>query len=237
MNSDILIRTYSKDSEWLFYCLKSLRKYASGFRRIMVLCRSDSGEVIKPIAVQFGCDFMECEPINKNDYVGQMATKMFYDVFTDADVIFHVDSDMIFSSGYNPLMMQDNQGKIIIGKQEYRQLNIPWKPIVEKLVGFTVEWEYNRIFPSAYPRWLYAATRDHLKQSLGVDLRKYLQDLEVPEFSEINVMGAVAEKFFQDKFAFRDITRDVLPARPCTCYWSWAGLSDELKQKIEFQLK
>lgn len=234
MTHDIIIRTYDKDEEWLRYCLKSLKKYSRCFRMITVVCPEESSKVVRPIAEEFGFRFLVCEKMHaEDDYVGQMATKMFYDEISDADVIHHVDSDMIFSMDYHPLLMVGYDDKVIIGKQEYAQLQIHWKPIVEKLVGFEVTWEYNRIFPSAYPRWLYEETRKHLEKVSGKPMKQILAEVKDREFSECNVLGAVGEKLFSEKLDFRDITRDELPPRPCACYWSWGGITPEIRTRIE----
>jgi hypothetical protein len=37
MQTDIFIRTYGKDLEWLKYCLRSVAKYCSGFRQIVIV--------------------------------------------------------------------------------------------------------------------------------------------------------------------------------------------------------
>lgn len=233
MTHDILIRTYYKDVDWLTYCLQSLLKHASGFRRIIIITPSGSMTAIKPLADKYEFKYMVCDVFNEDDYVGQMGTKMFYDTLTDADVIHHVDADMIFSQPYSPSPMINRDGKVIIGKQEYHQLQICWKPITERLVGFEVTWEYNRIFPSAYPRWLYEETRKHLEKTHGKTMKDILNEVKAREFSECNVLGAVGEKFFADKLDFRDITRDELPPRPCACYWSWGGITPEIKARID----
>jgi len=233
MNHEIIIRTYYKDSEWLEFCLRSLEKYCCKYCLVTVACPSDSAESIKPIAKKYKADFFECEKINEDDYIGQMATKMFYDEISGADVIHHVDSDMVFSRHWNPQLMVNMDGNVIIGKQEYDQLQSPWRPIVEKLVGFEVKWEYNRIFPSAYPRWLYVETRNHLEKVAGKTMKQILKEVTNREFSECNVLGAVGEKLFADKLDFRDITRDEIPERVCACYWSWGGITPEVRIRIE----
>lgn len=233
MTNDILIRTYAGDKDWLFYCLKSLIKFSSKFRNILVICPPESTEAIRPVANRLDVDFAECKQLNKDDYVGQMATKMHYDEFTDADLITHVDSDMIFSEEYDSSHLINKDGKVIIGKQEYAQLTVPWKPVTEKFVGFEVTWEYNRIYPSVYPRWLYKETREIIDKVAGKSFDETISEVELRQFSECNALGAVAEKHFPDKFDFRDVARDPIPARPCTCYWSWNGLSDDIRKKIE----
>lgn len=233
MTNDILIRTYDKDAEWLYYCLATLDRYAFGFRKTVVICPPPSSPAIRPIAEDFGCEFKECPHLNHDDYVGQMGTKMHYDEYTDAEIITHVDADMIFSKPYTSMHLINDKGQVMIGKQRYSELVIPWKPITERLVGFGLEWEYNRVYPSAYPRWLYAATRARIAQVAGKPFLTVIYEVVRREFSEINVLGAVAEKYFPDRFEFMDITRDPLPSRPCSCYWSWGGITPEIKKRID----
>ena len=42
MASDIFIRTYWKDTEWLEFCLRSITRYARGFGSVIVVAPQKS---------------------------------------------------------------------------------------------------------------------------------------------------------------------------------------------------
>ena len=94
---DVVIRSYYRDFRWLALALRSLERFVSGYRRVVVvvpqasLARSDVAVLGSGanVVVQSCGDFAD-------DYVGQQVTKLHADLYTDADIIFHLDSDQIY---------------------------------------------------------------------------------------------------------------------------------------------
>src|SRR6185312_6600956 len=74
---DIFIRTYPNDYEWLNYCLDSIRKYCSGFRKVWVV----SPEA--PSNAAFHIPNGEWKVMNdesEDGYLAQQITKLYADV-------------------------------------------------------------------------------------------------------------------------------------------------------------
>src|SRR2546430_1989099 len=93
---DIFIRSYWKDFAWLELCLAAIAQYCHGFRSVIVVVPRSSQPWLRrfpaledKVQVEFCRDY-------RDDYLGQQATKLRADTFTDADFICHVDSDCIF---------------------------------------------------------------------------------------------------------------------------------------------
>src|ERR1700741_2957188 len=97
MKVDIYIRTYKNDLGWLQYCLRSIHKYVTGYRKIIVCIPENQVSLLNDFNLQ---NVITC-PIYKNDYIGQQVSKLLSYKETDADYILFVDSDVCFSKPTN----------------------------------------------------------------------------------------------------------------------------------------
>src|SRR5215470_19835192 len=91
---DIVIRSYYKDFQWLGYCLTTIRKYARGFRAVVVVIPRSSAGAFRRCRIEPDI-LIECDNY-RDDYLGQQITKLHADKLTNADFITHVDSDVLF---------------------------------------------------------------------------------------------------------------------------------------------
>jgi hypothetical protein len=97
---DLVIRTYYKDLEWLEYCLRSIRRYATGFRSVIVVIpRASEGAYLRRRIV---ADHLVICQSFRDDYLGQQVTKLYSDEYTDADYIAHLDADTVFIRPVSP---------------------------------------------------------------------------------------------------------------------------------------
>jgi len=115
----------------------------------------------------------------------------------------------------------------ILGMTPYTQLagsdGYMWKGITEGLLGFEVSHEFMRAFPILHRRdTVVDFSKDY------PDLYKRVTGRNVSEF---NLLGAYAFKK-EHKYIF---TEDV-PRYPCHQFWSWSGLTNEERLKIESYL-
>lgn len=98
---DIFIKTYPVDFIWLEYCIKSIERFVTGFRKIVIV--TDSGTELKinsilPIDIIY-------EELPKNEhpcvtgigYVWMQLIKLNWFKYTDADCVLQIDSDMMFT--------------------------------------------------------------------------------------------------------------------------------------------
>lgn len=240
MSTAIFIRSYNKDFEWLSYCVRSIRKFCSGFNEVVLAV---------PIGhyVQLTDEIKNCvdhihpvEPRTSRGYLDQQITKLRAHHYTDADQILYVDSDCLFAAPATPeTFMRD--GKPLLLKTAYdvfrshqqrtgeKQNVLCWQPITEAAIGFPVAYEYMRRLPilhdvrtlleveTRYPRMI-----DHIRSIHGNG------------FSEFNALGAVAERYLSDLYHIQDTETEPLPPIVCEQSWSWGGISDEKREHMEW---
>lgn len=229
MNTDIVIRTYRGDKEWLAHALESLRHRAHGFRKILVIVPDQDYHLFSHLTLE---EVHRC-PAFKDDYLGQQVTKLSADLYTDADFIMHWDSDSILTEDVTPETFMV-EGRPIIYKEPYSALEgVPWQPIVAEALGWTPEFEFMRRHPFVYPRKLYRDVRRHLEGAHGVNMAAYVTSRPARSFSEFNVMGAYAWSKCPELFTWRHPSEDKCVVRQ---FWSWGGITDEIRAEIRSHL-
>ena len=118
MSIDIFIPTYFADFIWLEYCLKSIKKYASGFRNIIVVSDND-GNIIPDNIVNIMPIKLFYTPIPKipttysgrPGYLWQQLLKINWVNYTDADAVFILDSDEMLTKPLTPSLLRDDHGR------------------------------------------------------------------------------------------------------------------------------
>jgi hypothetical protein len=79
----------------------------------------------------------------------------------------------------------------------------------------------------------------HLSETLAeIDTRypnlaDYIAKIPDNSFSEFNVMGAVAERYLGDQYHIQSTETEPLPTKYCEQYWSWGGMTNELKEALQ----
>ena len=231
MNCDILIRSYYKDFRWLRYCLRSIDKYCSGFRYVVVVVPESSIERLFWMGLTSSMIF-RCRDY-QDDYLGQQVTKLMADTFTDADFICHVDSDCIFHRPITPRDLFSN-GRLEMAMTPYRKLSrhVPWQNITQRLFRRNIAYEFMRRQPQAFPRWLYRELRDHVQTIHGSDIESYVTAQPPRGFSEYNALGAFAYYFHRTEFTWFDTSKRKPKEELCKWYWSWGGISPKIQREI-----
>lgn len=223
MTTDIFIRTYHKDIEWLSHSLKSIHKFCSGYRNIIICIPTGQQHLLKHLTQE---KVVTCFSYS-NDYIGQQVSKLLAYEHSDADYIWFTDSDCIYTMETKP---EDffKDGKPFVLKTPYEKVGdaICWKQPTENAMKMTLTHEYMRRLPLIY-------RNDTLKK---IDLffngvEGYV--LKQPHFSEFNLMGAFAERFDKNKYVFLDTDTNEIPVQRIKQYWSHSGVTPEFKKEIE----
>lgn len=225
MNVDIFIRTYSGDIPWLNYCLKSIYKFGSGYRNVIVCIPEGQEHYVAHLTSEI---VVTC-PIYTDDYVGQQITKLNSFKYTDADYMLFTDSDCIFTEDFN---VQDyfKDGKPIIVKESYESIKehkdaYARKSTIEMYMREPVEFEYMRRQPFLY-------RRDTL-----IELSKfYTPEEDDRKLSEFNLIGAYCDSYEHDKYCILEVGKDEIPHGKVKQFWSWGGLLKDIQQEIEYTL-
>jgi hypothetical protein len=223
-SADILIRTYPGDFCWLWHCLSQIERHAKGFRRVhIVVPEGDAG----PLGHLTKEIIHEC-PRYQDDYLGQQVTKMLADTFTDADIILHMDSDVMLTRDTSPEDLMED-GQVVLYHEPYEKTGSPWQSVVAEILGWIPEHEFMRRHPFMYPRWLYGEVRRLIEQIHGMPFDRYVISRPHRSFSEFNVLGAVAWKYFHGRFVWRLPENGQVHARQ---FWSWGGI-DAARAELE----
>ena len=206
--TDILIKTYSKDLPWLAWCLRSINKFTSGFRKTIIISPDDDmGSTDK-----MGYDWQQrfeygMGNSNQDFYLSQQVFKMYADTFTDANFILHIDSDTIFTCTVTPeTYFRDGKPVIMMTPidQAHPDEQQAWRKVMNKFMGKPSQFEFMRRFPFVYPRWAYGSLREFCLQRHGITLDKYIMSQPYREFSEFNCMGFYLWENHRDKFSWVD---------------------------------
>lgn len=239
MTVDIVIRTYRNDLEWLAYALKSIHKYVTGYRNIIVAIPMDDVRLLSHLTQEKVVGVHDLE----DGYLGQQLTKMQAWKLTDADAIVFWDSDVVATRPIDVREEYFRDGKIIVYKTRYASLGdaCPWQPITAKAVGFVPEWEYMRRMPLVYLSDTLKKCEEYIMAMHGIPLDRYIRSQPHRAFSEFNVLGAFAEweyKLYHPSdpirgYHFTDTESTDMPPCAVDQMWSWGGLTNEVKIKME----
>lgn len=199
---DILIKSYPTDYELLGYCLRAVAKFATGFRRLVIVYPDDAA--IPPFDQIMGYDMpIMTLPVRENGegYLFQQAIKAGAHEFTDADYILHIDSDVILTKPITPqTFFQD--GKPFWLYSHYDKVQVPWKAPTEKFMGHSVEFEFMRRMPVFVPAFVHRAISAFCLAKHGCRLTDYILSQPHREYSEFNALGAIAWDQFHDRFTW-----------------------------------
>lgn len=230
--TDIFIKTYGGDFEWLKYCLRSIQKYCTGFNKIIIVC----DEADRPGLEQFGLTQEEVHyvPLGFRGYLWQQWIKLTAFNYSEADYILFVDSDCVFT---RPTTPNDfiKSGKPVILKTPYE--TIPevhfWKDLTELTLKEEVEFEYMRRLPLLYRRDTLVNLLNHVDPLHENGLQHFIANRPAHEFTEFNLIGAYAEKYEGEKYKFLDTTKVELPVTHILQNWSYGGLKQSKRIEIE----
>jgi len=239
---DIFIRTYPEDYKWLKFCLQSINKYASGFRKIWIVSPEDV-----PFADTQGYEWKQMNDECEDGYLSQQIHKLYADNITnyEANYILHIDSDTLFT---RPVTPQDffsagdmgeplgTNSKLIWYYTPYEHTQTPWKVITQKFLGEDPPFEFMRRLPMMIPTWLYPKLRQFCFDKHKVTLGDYVKAQTYREFSEFNALGAYAWFFEHDKFHWVNTMEGEMPPPFARQFWSYGGINDEVKAEIQMIL-
>lgn len=223
MITDIFIRTYHKDINWLSYCLKSIHKFAYDFRDVIICIPESQAHLLAHLTNE---KIVTCKEY-ADDYLGQQISKLNAHTYTDADRILFSDSDVVYVEPFSPEDFTV-EGKPRIMKTHYSKVGdaICWKSITEKCLGVTVEYEYMRRNELMY----YSETLRQLHLFYNNELNGYIENQPARQFSEYNILGAYADIYHQDKYFWMDTDLFEIPKPKVRQFWSWGGIEPHLSE-------
>jgi hypothetical protein len=239
VSHDLFIVTYAPDARWLQFCLRSIVKYARGFRRTLVLFPAAELMDFSNLIEEFKNFPIIFKSFNERPGQGHMhhnIVKCRADLYTDADFITHIDSDCVLMGVLRPEDLLTN-GKADVIYTKFSDCQSPWQAVTENALRCRVDVETMRRHPFTYPRFLYGALRAHIEHVQGKAFDDYV--FTAPGvggahrgFTEFCTLGAYAKYFHPDQFHFYDTTVGVKP-NVVRQYWSYSRLNDSERSQLE----
>lgn len=238
---DIFIKTCHKDYIWLEYLLKSIKKFASGFRDVVIVSEPEypipeSFLEITPAKVFY-------EPIPKNQpknvhhgvgYLWQQNIKLNWIQYSDADAVLVMDSDQILTVPTTPSDFKIN-GKFswFYRKWENAEYADCWKDPTTKFLKLDPKYEAMCIPIFILQRETTIAFKNfvcglHKTTTIWDIFLKY----NMPSFSEFNAFGSFvyhSNRNEYNRFVVDEIDTSKLHNRTIRTRRSWEGLSEEEK--------
>jgi len=229
---DLFYTTYPKDKQWFSYSVRIAKKNLSGIRNIVAVVREQHLQEFLDLNLDVVYKTVPDSWNSTRGYHWQQWIKMRAPEFTDADFIVHVDSDTYFKEPVNieEFFKGKKPGWLF---RKYSELNVPWKPITERVLGKECDIEYMQSSPFIIGRNVYAKAKEVLEANHKITMEKYIYDSGVtdwpPGFSEYNFLGNIANDFFKNDYFFVHAIDSEVPKGFSKIHLCWSH-SDFSKQ-------
>ena len=243
---ELVISTYRKDFSWLVHCLRSIRKFATGFHQYTVHVPDQDYPTLCHLLGQEG-SFENLRALNGGpEWPGRGFMWRQHEVcnldriaLTDSDFVAHLDADSIFTAPATPEQFFKN-GKPYLRYAPYTSLGpvvAQWQTFTQRCLSFPVLHETMRCYPFVYPRTLYPTVRYAVECAVRMPFTQYLRELQPGShhpwgFSEYNVLGSVAMHFFPEQFVLVDTSRETNPPTNLELFWSHGGITPEIQKRF-----
>lgn len=236
MNTSIFIRGCAHDLGYLDLCLKSIRKFATGFYEVVVVVADYDRVLFKQLAERHQVllkDYPGAPDRAQGQICAQWAACM-ADTFVSkgAELIAFVDSDCVFIEPVTPADYIINV-KPVLCIESYSRMppGYPWKSVVEETLKFQVEFDTMRRHPALhYPKMLplfrdYVCLAHGLRVDRGDLFRQYVLSRKGSfpwGFTEFNALGAfaLAAPAWKDQYHWIDLGHEPRPKSKLRQFWS-----------------
>jgi len=216
---DILIPTYHADFKWAEYCLKSVRKFATGFRNVIIVSDNDGHIVpesitnVMPATVLYKDMPKKMPPklAHRPGYLWQQVLKLQWMDYTDADAILILDSDEMLAAPITPSDFRDAHGRWrwIYRSWEFAEGAKMWKAPTAEVLGFEPDYEAMCVAGFVFERNTTYKFIEYLKKLHGAaTLWDVFFKYPMTLFSEYNAYGSYVNKVDGDKVYYRVINSD-----------------------------
>ncbi len=242
MATDIFLRTYAADLEWVLRSLRSLDKFVTGIKDIIICVPANDYALFKNLnltrEILVSSKFEDHE-----GYMDQMRDKLLAFLHTDSDTILFWDSDVIAVRPFSPTdLLIDGKPRWLI--TPYSKLinsdgtpAVPWRPITERAIGCSVEYETMRSHPLMATTESLFEFRNFMENKHGTSLQEYIARQPYRQFSEWNALGAWAYYYAPEYFSWWNTEEKGVPEPFVKQYWSYSGLTEDERRQIEEILK
>ncbi len=224
----IVIKSYPKDYEWLAYALRSINKFCTGFSEVIVMLPRSN-----PLALTVETTVLLD---TQEGYLHQQSCKLNADYHTQADYILHWDSDMIATRPFTPdFFFHDDKPiwAVTPFDNAAEDEKKAWLHVMVKCLREMPPFEFMRKCAVIAPRWIYPLFREFIQQTHKVSMEQYVTTQPGHEFSEYNCLGFYAWLYQRESFHWHNTDTDGIPDWPWRQFWSWGGLTPEIKAELD----
>lgn len=203
---DIFIKTHKQDADWLKWCIKSIERFATGFRKTIIVGDTDAPDFI-PEWIEW-----RREDELKPGYLFQQSVKLRAYQYTDAKYILFLDSDCVFVRPVSPSdFIQDGKPIWLYDRMDNARddQKSTWSGPMERFVGQTPEIEGMRRHPHMMTRQFLEELGTFCLYRHHKTIHEYIMGLAVPNnplalvFSEFNCSAWFAWSFRKDDFIWK----------------------------------
>lgn len=244
---DIFIKTYHKDFIWLEYCLRSIKKFASGFRDVVIVSDDDGNMIpaniaeIIPLKIHY-VPLPSKTPTESDHGLGyswQQYIKLSWYDYTDADAVLHIDSDRMFTNYVTPETFKLN-GKYTWYYRDWDKAGdgICHKSHTDKILKVDTKFDAMITPTFIFIKSTSIALKNHLisAHSNGDVSIKTIWDvivlLNMKTLSEFNIFGSFLYHYDRSEYC-KLINDKTSNYQPIIGSWSWGGLKEQDKERRE----
>ena len=236
--TDIFIKTYYKDFIWLRYCLLSIKKFASGFSKVVIVCDKDDDHPIPddiynilPINV-FYVNLPIAQPTHINHglgYLWQQYIKLTWYNYSNADEVLILDSDEMLTTITYPINFKiNNKYNWFLKDWKFMGDGKCWKGSTDKLMINDTKYSGMCITGFILQKETSIALKNFLCSSHNTnDIWDIFIKYNMPTCSEYNIFGNFI--YLHDRSEYNITIMDDSKQyfnHTIQKYWSWGGLND-----------
>src|SRR5882757_8087491 len=208
MVTDLFIKSYPADYRWLVFALRSIQRFATGFRRVVVVV--PEGSAAPPSGTNE--EVFYCREYF-NPYLFQQWIKLNADAYTDSEFVTFLDSDTIFTRPVSPdLLIKDNRKPVWL-YTPYSSLSgddsKTWLQPTSLAIKRDVPHEFMRRHPFTIQRWALVSFRQWFLRNHGISLEDYIRNVPGNGFSEFNAVAAYLWHFHHDRIEWQNTDDDM----------------------------
>ena len=207
LRTALFIKSYKPDFVWLKYCLRSIKKFCTGYHEVVIVVPNSDLEAAKEFVTDeklIGID----EP--PNGYLYQQVVKLNAHKYTECELIQYHDSDCIFITPTSPTDYMEN-GKPWMYCTPYEKVGdaIMWQGCVEKILGFKDDMERMRRHGMTYLRTSLLSIQD-----AHPNVNETIMQQPGRHFSEFNLMGSFVAKNEPNNYIWKNTDEQaIIPER------------------------
>jgi hypothetical protein len=240
---DLFCKTCAKDAAWFKYMVRSVERFASGFRKLVVVDDlrpnlSDEGliQLIKKMEETAGETgvIVDVEPIppwdpafgfdtqQRLEYFWASAVKTRWPEFTDADAVVWIDSDSVFTRPITPVWWFEGERPIWwrVPWTESKDGCAAWKAGVDHLFGVDSQSENMCVSAGLATRHATLALQGYIKEKFGQSVAAYYLDPSHGKLGEFSMVGGYLEHVDACGYVVKH-PRDLGEPWPVRQFWSW----------------